>query len=271
MKIYLDYIFLENLVINLIIIEQVTVLTKEEISRRKKIIISVLISIYTTITYCYANTFLASNIIKFLIIMIGIYFLYTPSKLFIFLKQISLYYLISFLYVGIVISLSLLFHINLNKLILKIITYVISGVLLQIFAKYIWKIYKSNIKEDDLTYTIYINNLKIKGFIDTGNSVCDQITKLNVIFISQNLRDQFEKIGILNHDINIGIKTVTGNEILKGYVVQDVKIYHHNKHITTIKKIIISFTLQEIEPTEKYSALIGYNTYVENLKGVTIC
>lgn len=270
MKIYLDYIFLENLVINLVIIEELTVFVKQEIKLVKKILISVLISIYTTIIYVYSNSFLNSNIMKIFAIIISIYLLYKPKKLNYFIKLVVIYYLISFLYVGTIISITLLLKISLQKILQKITLYIISGIILNIFTRYIWKIFKSNIKEDDLIYIMYIGNQKIRSFVDTGNNVKDNITNLDVIFIDYKYYDVLKEMNILNNETEINIQTVTGNKKVKGFIVKNIKFYHDNKHVATIKKIIVSFTLQEMKNTEKYSALIGYNIYVENLKGVTI-
>lgn len=72
-------------------------------------------------------------------------------------------------------------------------------------------------------------------------------------------------------EVNLNLNTVIGKDMLKGYIVQNVDVYKQGKKITTIKKIVISFSKQKIGCGKKYSALIGYNTYVENLRGVTLC
>lgn len=270
MKIYLDYIFLENLVINLVIIEEITVFIKADVKYRKKFIISSFISLYTTIVTIYSDGIISSGIIKILIIAIAIYVLYKPRTIIKYFKFIIVYYLISFLYVGTIISLTLLFNISLKNIIFKILLYIVSGIALTIFTKYLWKIFKSNIKANDLIYIMYIGNQKIKSFVDTGSNVKDSITHLDVIFISNYYYEKIKEIGMLKEPIDINIKTVIGRQKVKGYIVENISFYKQQKYITTVKKIIISFTLQEIETTEKYSALIGYNTYMENLKGVTI-
>lgn len=270
MKIYLDYIFLENLVINLIIIEQLTVFVKDNIKLLRKILIAIMISIYTTIIYVYSNSLLDSNIMKILVIIIAIYLLYKQKKINYYVKLVIIYNLMSFLYVGTIISITLFFKVSLDNFVFKILVYIISGVILNIFSRYIWKIFKSNIKSNDLIYMMYIGNQKIKSFVDTGSNVKDNITGLDVIFISNKYFDELKNSNYLEKVTYIDIKTVTQKQKVKGYIVENIAFYQNNKYVATIKKIIISFTLQEMENTEKYSALIGYNTYVEDLKGVTI-
>ncbi|MDO4282203.1 MAG: sigma-E processing peptidase SpoIIGA [Clostridia bacterium] len=270
MKIYLDYIFLENLVVNLIVIEELTVFVKDRLKLIKKILISAMISLYTTVIYIYSDSWISSNIVKILVISIAIYLLYKPRKINYYIKLIIVYYLISFLYVGTVISIALLFKISLENMIFKLLLYLISGIILNIFTKYIWKIFKSNIKSNDLIYIMYIGNQKIKSFVDTGSNVKDNITGLDVIFINCKYYEEIKKSNILNKETYIDIQTVAGKQKVKGYIVENIDFFQNNKRVAKIKKIVISFTLQEMENAEKYSALIGYNTYIENLKGVTI-
>ena len=117
---------------------------------------------------------------------------------------------------------------------------------------------------------MYIGSQRIKSFVDTGNSVKDNISNLDVIFINCKYYNKLKEEGVLNKKIYINIKTLTGYENVDGYVVRNVSFYSNDKYVATVKRIIVSFTLQEMQNDEKYSALIGYNTYVEKLKGVTI-
>ena len=56
MKIYLDYIFFENLIINIVIIYQTSIFTKSNIKLKYIILSSSVLSIYTTIVYiCWNN------------------------------------------------------------------------------------------------------------------------------------------------------------------------------------------------------------------------
>ena len=67
MKIYLDYIFFENLVINLIIIGELTIFIKKNTSKKRMILGSIVISIYTTIVTVIQESFLGYFFIQIFI------------------------------------------------------------------------------------------------------------------------------------------------------------------------------------------------------------
>ncbi len=270
MKIYLDYIFFENLVINLIIIGELTIFIKKNTSKKRIILGSIVISIYTTIVTVIQESFLGYFFIQIFMILIMIYIVYKPQKMIQYFKYSILYFLFFYLYVGTIIAFSLLFHIDLSNYFFKILLYFFSGGILYIFSKYIWKMIKSNIKEDDLIYTLEINGVQLEAFVDTGNQAYDYFNGLDVIFISKSKYNSINQNHFLKQESKLKIKTVSGEQEIIGYVAKNIKVYHSNTFVTVLDKIILSFTLQEIKTTEKYSALIGYNTYIEKLKGVTI-
>ena len=130
-----------------------------------------------------------------------------------------------------------------------------------------WKI---NIKDRDLFYTLKINDRKINTFVDTGNSVTDPITSLDVIFLKKELEKE-----ILTNNINykktyINVSTVNGSQIKVGYIIKNITVYKEEREIAIIDKIILSFSLDNSNTPEKYSAILGYDTYLENLKGVIL-
>ena len=106
--------------------------------------------------------------------------------------------------------------------------------------------------------------------MDTGNSIKDPVTSLNVIFISENLKQQVINQLKEYKKINIDVLTINGIDTKEGYIVKDVIIYKENKQISKIDKIILSFALNNSNTPEKYSAIIGYETYLENLEGVKL-
>ena len=53
---------------------------------------------------------------------------------------------------------------------------------------------------------------------------------------------------------------------IDGYIFKNVEIYREDKYVATIEKIIISFEFNNSH--EKYSGIIGYETYLKYLEGV---
>ena len=257
MKIYLDYIFLENLVVNTVIIIETIILTNFSVSKKKRIFIIFLDTFISTIMKIIPQ--LDNFLIHIILSSLSLFILFKFKNIFEFIKNLISHYLIYFIYIGIIISFSIIFNINLENILIKLALYIFSASILNILIKDLCKI-----KISDLYYELKINDVKIKSFIDTGNTVKDPISSLNVIFLNKNLKNS------LNLDVNkkiaFNVSTVSGNDIKEGYIVKNVKVIKDGREIAKIPKIILCFSLTSNTP-EKYSAIIGYDTYLENISG----
>lgn len=270
MKIYLDYIFIENMIVNFVIIYQVGIFTKSKINIKRNIISCIILSIYTVIMYILNDKFLNNVFIKLMMTNVAMFIAFKPKDISQYLKKIIYYYIISFIYVGVIISVTIFFNIAINNTMKKICVYIISGIITYLFNKYLWKLWKSNIQKDNLVYTLDILGEKIDCYIDTGNLVREYSKNLDVIFLDFKWFGILELLGVLNNKIDLNINTVNKNESIFGYIVKDINIYKSGRYVCKLNKIIFSFSSQRINIDNKYSGLIGYNLYVENLKGVTI-
>ncbi|MDD3303296.1 MAG: sigma-E processing peptidase SpoIIGA [Clostridia bacterium] len=270
MKIYLDYIFFENLVVNLVIIFQTSMFTKSNSKKRYMLLGSLIISIYTVITYILKNSIVENIVIKIIVIGFAIYLVFNPKSIKEYLKKQIYYYIISFTYVGIIISITLLFQISIEKTIVKILIYIVSAGISYLFNKYLWKLWKTNIKNESLTYKLEIHGQEILAFVDTGNDVYDYANSLDVIFMDNKFFEILNAKKLLNQKTNIIIRTVASEDYITGYIVNDVKIYKNKTEINHLNKIVICFSNQTINVNNKYNALISYNLYLEKLKGATL-
>lgn len=268
---YIEYTFLENLVINYITVYQVSTFTKTK-SKKTNLVIGVFIlSFYSTISY-YLNSGVLNNIlIKILIISFCIYIIYLPKKIKKYIKLYMYYFLLSFLLVGIVISITLFFNLNISNIITKIFVYIISGIILFLFNKLMWKMWKSKIKKDDLIYVIKIGNVFIPAFVDTGNNVYDYINNLHVIFIEKQFFNKLNEERILEKETNLSINTMAGEDSFKGYVAKDIVFLKNTKEVYKLDKVILVFVDKELNINNEYNALISYDMYVDKLKGVILC
>lgn len=267
----IEYVFLENLIINYIVIYQLNNFTKTKVKKTNMLIGIVVISAYTTLNYFLFNKVIENILVKLLIIAFCIYIIYRPKKIKHYFKVFIYYFLISFLLVGIVISITLFFNLNLSNILLKIITYCISGILLFVFNKFLWKLWKSKIRNDNLIYILKIKEIEIPAFVDTGNNVYDNVNKLDVIFIERKYYENLLKNNLLNKKIAININTVTGDKECFGYIVKNVKVFKNKKQINEFKKINFVFVDRKLNLNNEYNALISYDTYLDKLKGVTLC
>jgi len=265
MTIYLDYIFLENLIVNTVIIIETVKFTKSKISSKRKIIFIIIDTILSCLVYL--NSFLNNYFIHIIFSIIVLFILFKPKNIYQLFKKVSCYYLLYFLYIGLLISINIIFNIELDSFNKRIFVYFICAVIFHYLCNDLWRIWKLNITNSNLSYTLEINGKKIEGFVDTGNTVKDIVTSLSVIFIDSS------KKYIINEnleEIYFDVITVNGKDRKAGYIAKDIIVYKGKKYVTKLDKIILSFSLNSSNTPEKYSAIIGYNTYIEKLEGVKL-
>ena len=105
MKIYLDYIFLENLVVNIVIISELIIFTKSKVSTKRKVVIIFIDTILSCIFAMYSNT--VSYILHFFVSIGILFFLFNPKNIYELIKKFCYYYLLYFIYIGLIISFSI--------------------------------------------------------------------------------------------------------------------------------------------------------------------
>lgn len=270
MKIYLDYIFLENIIINFVIIYQVNILTKSKINIKRIIIASVVLAIYSVIICILQENFITNGIMKLIIINFVMIITFKSNSLSECLKKISYYYIVNFVYVGVIIAITIFFNISLVNIKVKIFVYLTSGIVTYLSNKYLWKLWKTNFKNNNLGYNLKIKDEIINCYVDTGNLVKAPIYNLDVIFLDYKWYGILELLDVLKNKVELNINTVNKNDKIYGYIVKHVEVYKNNKYICKLDKIIFSFSNQRINIDNKYSGLIGYDLYIEKLEGAKL-
>lgn len=267
MKVYLDYIFFENVIVNYFISIQIPIFCKIPKKRIRIIISSIIVAIYTTIIQAVGGSFIENSLIKLLIIFSATYIAYKPLTIIKYFKYFLCYLMFYFIYIGINIFIILFFNVAINNLLIKILVYILSYILLTIINRIMWKMWKNNIK-NQIVYKINVNNFEFNAFVDTGNNVKDINNNLDVIFVSDELKGK-----ILNNysaDItDIEINTATSKEKFTGYIFENAKISTSSVKVE-LKKVVIVFIEKNLFIGKKYSGLISYDTYIEKLEGATL-
>ncbi len=269
MKIYLEYVFIENLIVNYVIVNQISIFTKIKISKINKFFSIFILSFYTVVEIVLKDNIISNILIKILVVNVSIYIGFRSKNLGVYLKEIVYYYIISFTYVGIIISITLLFNIPIEKTYIKILIYIVSYAILYVFNNFLWKLWKTDIKKNDLTYKININGHEIQAFVDTGNTVKDYINNLDVIFIEKKWYEIFKKENLFISKEKININTINSNNEVYGYVIKNIEIFKQNETFY-FEKMVFVFVDHNINKSLDCTAIIGYDTYVEKLKGVSL-
>lgn len=269
MTCYIELIFLENIIINYIIINQISIITKCHKKTFREIIGIIVLGLYSTLNYVFYKEIIANSLIKILIINFSIYIIYNPKSISLYIKLILFYFLNSFLLVGIIISISLILNITLDNILIKMLMYFLGGVILLVFNKLMWKLWKSKIKSEDYVYMIKIRDMLIPGFVDTGNNVFDYEHNRDVIFLEEKYKKNMEEKNLLKKRVKINISTINDSDERCAYIINDVDVIKNNVKVHTFKNLEIIFVKRKLN--ENYNALISYDTYIEKLKGVKLC
>ena len=263
MTIYLDYIFLENLIVNIIIHLATIKLINIKIKKRHILIYSIIYSLFIClITYLNINNY----IFVLLFTIIEMYMITLNYSLKYFIKAFIIYCLSYCIFIGLVIVSTIIFKINLNHFICKIITFIVCGIVQLLFTNNLWKMWKINLESKYLYYNLKIDNEIVPVFIDTGNSVKDVFLDLDVVFLSSALKNKLLDSNKKQKKRNLVISSINNESFVDGYIFENVEVYKEDKYVATIEKIIISFKFNNTH--EKYSGIIGYETYLKYLEGV---
>lgn len=197
MYVYLEYLLVENAIINFIILYVTKMFTRTKTSKIRLFIASLLGSLYTFYIFFPSAQFMGRLIFKFAVSVLMIVIAFCPERFNIFLKLISGFYLISFIFAGTTMGLHYILSSNLVLSNIsfgtseELIRFLVIGIgLAIILIKYLFKYHRLRMnKENFLTrVTINLNNKKVNlvALIDTGNSLKEPITQKPVIIAEYN-------------------------------------------------------------------------------------
>ena len=229
--IYLDIIFLENLIMNSIILYATAIILKIKAKTIRIIISSAIGSIYAIITYVTEIQIYTSIISKAILAVIMIYMAFNPQNLKKMWKQLAIFYLTSFVFGGV--TLYLIYYIKpqevfikngifVGEYILKVI--MLGAIVAFVIIKISLKIIKTKINPKDMYCKIKlkINEqiIETKAMIDTGNLAKEPITNTPVIIVESTLLENLLPNQILNNLENIlnGDLSQISEEIQEKYI-----------------------------------------------------
>lgn len=297
LTIYLDVIFLENLLMNYIIIYACKTIIKEKTKQIRIIIASTIGSIYAVSLYIFNMQIYSNLILKLILSVVMVYISFAPKSINKLLKQLLIFYLTSFTFGGVAFS---MLYILSTKSIIKngvligkypIKTIIASGFIGFIIITAAFKNIKGKLTKKDLIceIKIKINSKEVftKCVIDTGNFLKDPISKTPVIVVEKKILEGVIEEKLLNNLNKIikGENVELGNSAAKirlipfsslgkqngmliGIKAEEVLVNTEEKDIL-IDNIIIGIYDGILSKAENYSALIGIEA-LENSKELLI-
>ena len=214
MKIYLDVVLLENFIMNYIIIFSTAIISRTKTSNIRIGFASIIASCYSVYNYFFNFRSIQSIFIKIIfsifIVLIG----FGKSKLRNFLKQLILFYLVSFSFGGI--AFMLLFLINPYNIIMKegifigaypvkvtIVGGIVGFIVICIVSYFIRDRLQTRSMLCDLEIFYQGKYKKIKTMIDSGNLLKEPISKTDVIIVEKDSLRELVPKEILDNLDNI--------------------------------------------------------------------
>lgn len=194
MYIYAEYLLLENMVINYILLYLTRKFTKTEANNIRVLLASFIGAIYALVIFFPSLKFMTKFIIKISVSILIIIVAFNPLKLRKFIRLIATFYVMAFIFAGASLALFYLtdveayagngiFYIKDFPVKVLVLAVSISYILIKIVWGYIQSILtKSKIY---MPIVVGLNDKKVEiiGLLDTGNLLRDPVTQTPVIII----------------------------------------------------------------------------------------
>ena len=256
-------LLIENIVVNIVIICIYVSFLNNEISKLKVIFSIIFVTFFDVlITLFLDNGFLESIIVS----IVNIYIISNVKNVSDLIKKYLYYLVIHFLFVGMIFFEVLVFGINSESLIKRLALYVLNGLIVFIFTKFLWKMWISKIKYFSNTYEMLIKDIgKYKMFLDTGNFL-NYKEDVPVIIINEkryvrkfkNKRKLIQNLKVQNYKI----KTMSGISEFKGYLIKDIYLRKEGIIKKEIKEALVLFTDEKIQ-NDMFDGILPLSILIE--------
>lgn len=210
MTIYLDVIMLENICMNYIILFATALIAKVKISQIRIILASLLGAIYAILSFAPILQVYTNLLFKILISIIMIYIAFFPKNIKFLLKQLLLFYLVSFAFGGC--AFCLLYFIKPQDILMRngyltgtypIKIALLGGIVGFVIVNIAFKLVKGRISKKDMFCDIEIffkgKSIQIRAMIDTGNLLKDPISRMPVIVVEKSKLEAIIPKGIVDN------------------------------------------------------------------------
>lgn len=291
MTIYIDIIFIENLIINYIILYATGIITKTKLKNIRILIASLIGATYSIIYYILKLEIYSSFIIKIVLSAVMISIAYNTKNFKTLGKKVILFYLVSFVFAGA--ALGIIYMANSQDITIQngvlVGSYTIKTILLGIIIAFIiiivgFNVAKTKISKKDLICNIEIKlnnkNIKTKAMMDTGNFLKEPITNIPVAVVEHTLLYDVIPKEILNNmdkilggDLEILPENIKNEYISKLKVIPFSTLGKQNGMLLGIKadelivqnedgekiidKVIIGIYNKSLTKRGEYRALVG--------------
>ena len=295
MTIYIDIVFLENLLLNYIILLATAIIGKSKIKFFKFFLASSFGSLYAILNYIINLNLFTNFLLKLFISIFMILLSFENKKMKIFFKNLIMFYLTSFTFGGA--AFMLLFFISPESVIyenghfigtypIKIAIYgcLLGFIIIFIVAKVIKSRFLNTLCDLEIFYDE--KSIKLKTLIDSGNLLKEPISNQDVIVVEKSSLEQIIDKEILDDAIAMADGNLIGNVdekiykfkfkiipfsslgnengVLVGFKPDYIKIYSDEECIK--KEVIIGIYDGKLSKTNLYTSLTGLSVLKEGVK-----
>lgn len=265
LTIYADILFGFNFLMNLLILFLTTQLSRVPIRPVRLSIVSFLLSIYAVVCFVPKYSFFSSVWIKLFSSIISIYMLIYPSKLQLFLKTISIFYLVSLCFGGGIYALTMYtdigsalcavasggfvyFNISTPVLIGGI---VMAYTIILLFKKSCIRNFSRDMLLIPMEISISGKIIKITALLDTGCELTAPITGEGVVLISSSAVSDYN----IPVDFHLPIHTANGNSFAKAFFPDDIRCL--SKDYQLAETPLIAVVSQDFSKDCLYTAVLN--------------
>lgn len=281
MTIYIDLIILENICMNYIILFGTAYIMKIKIKYFKILISSIIGAIYSVLLYMQIIPIYSNVIMKFFLSIVMTYIAYNPKNIKLALKELILFYLISFVFGGC--AFALLYFVKPENIFMRNGVYIgtyplkiafLGGIVGFIITYIAFRMIKNRTSKNNIIYKLKIINngksIEINALLDTGNMLKDPITKTPVIVVEkEQLKELLPEIVLNNIEKILGGDLTKENDNINSYLSK-FRVIPYNS-IGKQNGILLAFKADKIsiyingEEKELKDVIIGiYNESFKN-------
>lgn len=294
LELYIDVFFLENIVMNYLILLLTSKISKSKVSSLRLFIGSIIGAVYAVLLVTFPDfkiyyTVFAKVLLSFLIIAIT----FSPKRIKNFIKCLAMFYVATFIFAGGAFAFlyfnqsggfvknGIVYMFWQSKLTMILFSIFTVGIIMKIF----WEVIQSRVLKDKLLIPLRIffenNTIYMAALIDTGNSLHDPLTNLPVVVVEfMAIKDilpiEIKKIfeESKEEDLNWITKTLYDsrwlsrfrlipftslgkeNGMLIGFKPDYIEI-GENQNKKGVTSVVIGIYNKALSKNEKYRALLG--------------
>lgn len=240
MIVYLDIIFIENLIMNFIILLATSVVIKFKENKIRLIIGAVIGAVYCVMLYIRIFECISNIISKFILSIIIVYIAFAPKNFKLFLRYFIVFYFISFVFGGA--AFAFIYIIKPEEILMKnglflgaypLKTIIIASISAYVIIKIVFSIVKVKFTKKDMYCKIelYIEGKVVttNAMVDTGNLLKEPISNTPAIIVEKSLLYECVEKSILDN-----LENILGGDVAK----IDKKVW--DKYMNSIKLIPFS-------------------------------